>query len=109
MTDLEHFKKVIEARLSELGVRMQDIEDDLSHEKTRDVEDRAIDLEDEEVLESLGIAAEKEAGLLKLALQRIKNGTYGTCARCEEPISKERLMAVPYAVVCRTCATAAQN
>lgn len=106
MTDLAHFKQVIEARLAELGVRMQDIEDDLSHQKTADLEDQAIDLEDDEVLEGLGLAAERESGLLKQALQRIENKTYGICARCEDPISDERLNAVPYAVLCRDCATA---
>jgi RNA polymerase-binding transcription factor DksA len=37
------------------------------------------------------------------ALSRIKDGRYGTCAKCEEPIGRERLMAVPYASLCLDC------
>jgi DnaK suppressor protein len=34
------------------------------------------------------------------ALERIENGTYGTCAVCGRPIGEERLRAVPYATLC---------
>jgi DnaK suppressor protein len=37
------------------------------------------------------------------ALRRIEEGTYGTCAECEEPISPKRLKAVPWARYCVTC------
>jgi DnaK suppressor protein len=37
------------------------------------------------------------------ALQRIDQGTYGTCMECEEPISSKRLEAVPWARHCVTC------
>ena len=32
-----------------------------------------------------------------LALSKIEKGTYGTCERCSDPISPERLEAIPYA------------
>ncbi|MEW9920944.1 TraR/DksA family transcriptional regulator [Marimonas sp. MJW-29] len=109
MVDQAHFKKVIQARLEELGVRIQDIDEELSHEMDSDLEDQAIDLEDDEVLESLGNAAEKEVALLNAALKRIEDGTYGTCLKCEEPISEARLEAVPYAPLCKDCATGAKR
>jgi DnaK suppressor protein len=34
------------------------------------------------------------------ALDRAADGTYGTCERCGEPISIERLEAIPWAVLC---------
>ena len=37
------------------------------------------------------------------ALFRLKEGTYGTCARCGEPIHAERLDAVPHAPFCSAC------
>jgi DnaK suppressor protein len=37
------------------------------------------------------------------ALRRIESGSYGICARCEEPISPKRLDAVPWARYCVTC------
>jgi RNA polymerase-binding transcription factor DksA len=34
----------------------------------------------------------------------LKSGTYGICARCGEPISKERLDVLPHTPSCKTCA-----
>lgn len=34
------------------------------------------------------------------ALQRIENGTYGYCVDCGQPISRERLEALPTATLC---------
>jgi len=38
-----------------------------------------------------------------LALSKIEKGTYGTCERCGNPISPERLEAIPYARLCVSC------
>jgi DnaK suppressor protein len=38
------------------------------------------------------------------ALQRIDDGTYGTCTVCGTPIAPERLEAVPWAATCVGCA-----
>jgi RNA polymerase-binding protein DksA len=37
------------------------------------------------------------------ALERIEDGTYGLCQECRNPISRERLEAVPHARLCITC------
>ena len=37
------------------------------------------------------------------ALARIRQGTYGVCDVCNQPISKTRLEAVPWARHCREC------
>lgn len=57
---------------------------------------------------------EREAGMLEGALEtldrieralvRLKEGRYGVCASCGEPIEKERLAALPYALECVDCA-----
>jgi RNA polymerase-binding protein DksA len=44
--------------------------------------------------------AEHIIGEIDAALQRIENGTYGTCAICGKSIGEERLEAVPYATLC---------
>lgn len=108
MTDFAYFETAIVDRLKELGLRIQDIEQELGIEKPKDLEDQAVDLEDDEVLQSLEIAAQKEIELLKRALARIKDKTYGTCLSCGEAISEERLKAVLYAPLCKTCATKAE-
>jgi DnaK suppressor protein len=40
---------------------------------------------------------------LRLALERIEEGTYGTCLGCEREIGVKRLRAVPWATYCVTC------
>ena len=46
---------------------------------------------------------------LKLAIQRIDQGTYGVCAECEEDINPKRLAAVPWASHCIVCQEAADR
>ena len=58
--------------------------------------DREIDYTLEENSEH--VLAEIEA-----ALQRIEEGTYGTCRTCGQPITEERLEAIPYATQCIDC------
>ena len=38
------------------------------------------------------------------ALKKMDLGTYGTCERCGNPIPRERLEALPWAILCVDCA-----
>ncbi|MFD1934849.1 MULTISPECIES: TraR/DksA family transcriptional regulator [Nonomuraea] len=42
---------------------------------------------------------------LELAFERLRDGTYGTCATCGRRIAVERLMILPAATACVTCAS----
>ena len=42
---------------------------------------------------------------LNQALQRIEEGSYGYCEECREPISDDRLEAVPHCRLCISCKT----
>ena len=42
---------------------------------------------------------------LNQALKRIEDGTYGYCEECNEPISDDRLEAVPHCRLCISCKT----
>lgn len=42
---------------------------------------------------------------IEAALERIEEGTYGTCLDCNCKISKSRLNAIPYAALCIKCAS----
>ncbi len=53
-----------------------------------------------------GTLLENEQYLLNealAALARIDAGTFGRCEKCQIEIAKERLSALPYARMCRTC------
>ena len=43
------------------------------------------------------------------ALDRIDNGTFGTCARCGKQIAEDRLEALPYATRCIDCQRLAER
>src|SRR5262249_22893501 len=43
------------------------------------------------------------------ALRRLDDGTFGRCEECQEPISADRLRAVPYARLCIACARDAEQ
>jgi RNA polymerase-binding protein DksA len=45
-----------------------------------------------------------EVQQIDVALQRINDGTYGTCENCGQEISSERLAALPFATQCVECA-----
>lgn len=102
--DITRRKEHITARIAELTTHMHKISDDLDQPLPADLEDQAIDLEDDEVLSGLGRAHEQEVRLLTDALRRIADGSYGVCQKCGGDISSDRLDAVPYAMVCRNCA-----
>ena len=43
------------------------------------------------------------------ALDRIENGTFGSCARCGKQIAEDRLEAIPYATRCIDCQRLAER
>lgn len=100
-------KDQLEARLRELENRLHNIEDELDAPISADWGERATERESEEVLEDLGMAGQQEIRMIRAALDRISNGTYGTCVRCDEAISEERLDVLPHTPLCRDCAAKA--
>jgi len=94
----------LQARLDDLLERAEEIEDDLRHPLDADSSEQAVDLADDESLEGVDSVLRAEVGQIRLALTRIENGTYGTCANCGNDISRERLEARPIATRCIKCA-----
>lgn len=105
MRDLSARRAQLEARLAELDARIHRIEQRLDQPADKDWQEQAVEREDVEVLEDLGLAGMREMEMIRAALGRIEDGTYGECARCGETISDERLDVVPHAPLCRTCAS----
>ena len=51
----------------------------------------------------------RELASIDLALENIRQGTYGKCAACNKSIPMARLNALPYAVLCIDCQRAAET
>jgi len=69
----------------------------------KDLVDIAADDIDRKTLEALGVQEIKRLRLIDSALSRIENGRYGLCMKCNKKIPKERLEAIPYALMCINC------
>jgi RNA polymerase-binding protein DksA len=115
-TDRERYRK----RLVELRERIeQDFKDvrdgileeagnpsDISHVRTHLADS------DAETLETDIAMGQNQHELLQQiedALERMAEGTYGTCEECGEAIPKARLEAIPYATYCLPCRQAIED
>ncbi|RVT85298.1 TraR/DksA family transcriptional regulator [Rhodobacteraceae bacterium CCMM004] len=97
-------RAALEARLAELTQRLDTIEHTLEEPHSRDWEDRATEMEDDEVLERMGAEGLAEIERIRAALGRLESGDYGVCQRCGDDIAPARLDAVPSAALCVDCA-----
>jgi RNA polymerase-binding protein DksA len=71
----------------------------------KDVADVASDDIDRKMIEALGSQDLKRLRLIDSALTRIQQGKYGLCMKCGNRIPKDRLEAIPYALMCVGCKT----
>lgn len=97
-------KAALESRLIELGARLEAIDDELLTHRDPDWEELAVVREGDEVLEATGNAGLTEIAMIRSALARIADGSYGTCMRCGGTIAEARLDALPWTPFCRSCA-----
>jgi len=107
-TELEKYKKILEARQAELAKGLRNRED-IAIEKTPDALDE-VQLAGERELAIRNL--DRESSLLRnvrLALARIEDGSYGVCMHCEEDIKPKRLDAVPWTPYCIRCQEAADR
>lgn len=103
---LEQVRTRLLARRAELQQRRRRIDLDLSrqHEPlSKDFDDRAIQLENDEPLQAIGNAAVGELEEIDVALDRMARGLYGVCKVCGHQISAARLAAIPQASICFGC------
>ena len=104
MTDIAARRTQIKERKLELLARITHVDQELAAHGSPDWEDNAIEHEEDETLEALGNAAQKEILMLDAALTRIEAGEYGFCVTCGTAISEERLNLLPATPFCRNCA-----
>ncbi|QOR38225.1 TraR/DksA family transcriptional regulator [Billgrantia diversa] len=98
--ELEALRDELVERVDRYKVHKMHLENPLD----RDMEEQAIELENEDVIDALEEEAEEELGQVMHALERIEEGEGELCERCGEPIDPRRLEAIPYATLCLDCA-----
>ena len=71
----------------------------------KDLADIASDDIDRRMIEAIGSQDLKRLKLIDSALTRIQQGKYGLCMKCSKKIPRDRLEAIPYALMCIECKT----
>lgn len=66
--------------------------------------EQAAQLGNVEVVSALETEAVEELATIEAAMQRLEDGSYGTCITCGEDISEKRLIVLPESLKCVDCA-----
>jgi len=101
-SEINKFRATLAAKQTELAPRLRN-RDGIAIEKTPDASDEG-QLATERELMTRNL--ERESNVLRevrAALERIQQGSYGTCLDCEEEIGLKRLKALPWTPLCVAC------
>ena len=107
MIDMSEIDTRLRKKQHELEQRAKKLSEELTRvnrEISKDSEDRAQELENEEVAEAIAQQTQQELQQVNHAILRIKQGAYTQCELCREEIEHDRLMALPYTALCSACA-----
>ena len=102
--DLARFKERLQAKEQELVDEVVRFENEARESRASEVEDPIDQVTSSENKATSFLESTLAANTLKLvrgALRRIEDGTYGKCVDCDRPIEPARLEAVPWTPYCR--------
>lgn len=93
-------------RAEALGLRHEALSRHVHHldDRERDDAEAATWRGADEVWEALDDATIESRDAVLSALRRLDDGTYGFCIRCGDEIAQGRLVAMPEAALCASCA-----
>jgi len=81
----------------------EDFKEIMDGTEPKDLADIASDDIDRKMIEAIGTQELKRLKLIESAITRIKQGKYGHCIKCGKRIPQNRLIAIPYALMCIEC------
>ena len=99
----------LQARLTDLESRLAKVRRDAAQRHSNDWAEQAQERENDEVLDAIGNETLAAIAGIRSALQRIADGTYGTCAVCGEAIAEARLASLPETTICVRCRAAQES
>ncbi len=82
---------------------------DAGLDDTQDVADQAVASYQKEFLFSQSTNGHAELQLVRLAMERLEDGTFGECQQCGETIGTKRLEALPWTPYCISCQEKIEN
>ena len=106
-TGIRRRKAILKSKLIEL-LKLSGGREELEIQPTADPLDQVRSSTDRDMaVEALNQQA-RSIHEIRAALERIEDGSYGRCERCEEPIPVKRLDALPWARMCVKCQSAVE-
>jgi len=105
-------KTLIERRnelMKRLGVEIRDLGHNRLAVPSGDSADAAFDSGSNEISSQLAELEARELAQVQRALNRLKQGTYGSCEVCQIKIPVARLNALPYSTMCIGCQREMEN
>lgn len=108
MKDYNQIRSELDHKRVEVEQRLNKINEDRRHTNKpldTNLEEQAVERENDEVLDALDITLRKEVEMINTALARMEQGVYDKCALCGIVIPEERLEALPYTDCCVSCAS----
>jgi DnaK suppressor protein len=103
---VEYYKKRLltkQGELLRLATRSEQDGREADEEATQDIADKAANSYTKEFLFHQSDEHRRLLQLVKEALERAKDATYGQCVACGEEVQQKRLEAVPWARHCIEC------
>ena len=104
--ELGVFKKRLQARRIEIGVKLSALDNDSRDFETdiaQDAADKAENSYTKEFLLSLSAAEREQLFQIDSALGRVESKDFGFCQMCQKEIGKKRLNALPWTPLCIEC------
>ncbi|HEX3986236.1 MAG TPA: TraR/DksA family transcriptional regulator [Acidobacteriaceae bacterium] len=78
-------------------------------EDTLDVADQAVLSYQKEMIFSQSTEGHSQLSLVRLAMERLREGNFGECLHCGRPIGEKRLEALPWTPYCIDCQEKVEN
>jgi DnaK suppressor protein len=78
-------------------------------EDTLDPADQAVLSYQKELIFSQGTEGHSQLSLVRVALERLREGSFGECLHCGKPIGEKRLDALPWTPYCIACQEKVEN
>ncbi|HEY3122102.1 MAG TPA: TraR/DksA C4-type zinc finger protein [Vicinamibacteria bacterium] len=98
-------KQMLVERRREIQEKLRSLRETLPEtaREVRDAEEQSVDDFVQHMDFALMEMKSETLRRIDAALQRLEEGTYGTCTECGTEISEARLRALPFAILCRQC------
>ena len=101
-TQAAKIEKILRTKRAELIVALRQI-DDIRIERVSEELDQIQNKVNRELAVSEINRNSRLLHEVDAALERLRDGSFGTCRHCEEEVSAKRLVAIPWAALCISC------